>query len=471
MTLLNYSASKTLTKFHADDSFVRVIIGPLGSGKSVGSAWEVYIRALKQEPNDMGIRKSRWVIVRNTLPQLETTTMNTWRDWFGEKIFEGARISGKLPFKQIIQHPLNDGTSVELEVIFLALDTEEDVKKLLSLECTGIWFNEMREIDEKIFEAATGRVGRYPRKADGGCTWHGIIGDTNPPDDGHWLYKMVEETRPNNVVCYHQPSGLSTHAENKENLPKGYYENMAVGKAQEWVNVYVHGKYGYVQDGKPIYGDTWNDDIHFTKEDIAIIPSRRLIGGIDCSGRTPAAIILQSTPMGVTQAIWEFCAEDVGAVTFSRLLRREVALEFPNSNIRWYGDPAGGYKSQNDERTYFEILRGEGINVFPAQGYRPAERIEAVSSLLSRMVVGKPAMVVGPRCKMLRKGFNGGYRYKQIGSAGRKRFLPDPEKNEYSHIHDALGYAASSTGELSIMKNRRTGEAETGQYDTNWKSY
>lgn len=468
MTLLTYKASPTLSKFHRDNNFVRLIIGPLGSGKSVGCAWEVYMRAISQAPNYAGIRKSRWLIVRNTLPQLETTTMNTWKDWFGEKIFEGARISGRAPYKQTIAHPLPDGTELELEVIFLALDSEEDVGKLLSLECTGIWFNEFREIDKSIFEAATGRVGRYPRAADGGCSWHGIICDTNPPDDGHWVYKLAEEIRPDNVSIYKQPSGLAANAENLHNLPQGYYENMVVGKAQEWVNVYVHGKYGYIEDGKTVYGGVWNDDFHFSREKINLIPGRPLIGGIDASGRSPAAVVLQQTAMGQLQCVWELCGADIGAVMFSKLLRQEIAVNFPTHNIRWWGDPAGAYKSQNDERTYFEILRGEGIIVQPSPGFRTGERIEAMNSILSRNIGGKPALLIGPECKVLRKGFNGGYRYRKIGSSGNAKYTPDPDKNEYSHPHEALQYAISGTGEMNTMKARKREDYKTYEYATNW---
>ena len=468
MTTLEYKASPTFSKFHRDNNFVRLVIGPLGSGKSVGCCWEIYMRAMNQTPSPEGIRKSRWLIVRNTLPQLETTTMNTWKDWFGERIFEGAKISGRAPYKQRICHPLPDGTEVELEVIFLALDTEEDVGKLLSLEATGIWFNEFREIDQKIFEAATGRVGRYPRANDGGCAWHGIIADTNPPDDGHWLYKLAEEIRPPNVSVYKQPSGLSPEAENLHNLPKGYYKNMIVGKAQEWINVYAHGKYGYIQDGKTVFAGVWNDDIHFTSNEIKIIPGRPLIGGIDASGRSPAAIVGQTTPDGQLQILWELCGQDVGAVMFSRLLRQEVTASFGMSNIRWWGDPAGAYKTQTDERTYFDVLRGEGIIIMPSPGFRMGERIEAVNSILSRMIGGKPAMIVGPDCKLLRKGFNGGYKYRKIGTSGGARYTMDPEKNEYSHCHDALQYLVAGTGEANIMKQRKREDYKTYEFNTDW---
>ena len=74
-----------LKNFMKDNSFFRGIRGPVGSGKSVACCIEVFRRALAQKKSPDGIRKSRVAIVRNTNPQLRTTTMKTWLDWFPEK--------------------------------------------------------------------------------------------------------------------------------------------------------------------------------------------------------------------------------------------------------------------------------------------------------------------------------------------------------------------------------------------------
>ena len=63
---------------------------------------------------------------------------------------------------------------LELGVEGLALrilngDVPESLKdkKLLSLELTGAWINEAREVPKAILEGLTGRVGRYPKKEGG----------------------------------------------------------------------------------------------------------------------------------------------------------------------------------------------------------------------------------------------------------------------------------------------------------------
>ena len=76
MTNFKYKPDGDVLKsFMKDDTFFRGIRGPVGSGKSVGCCVEVFRRALAQQKNDEGIRRSRWAIIRNTNPQLRTTTI------------------------------------------------------------------------------------------------------------------------------------------------------------------------------------------------------------------------------------------------------------------------------------------------------------------------------------------------------------------------------------------------------------
>jgi hypothetical protein len=80
-----------------------------------------------------------------------------------------------------------------------------------------------------------------------------------------------------------------------------------------------------------------------------------------------------------------------------------------------------------------------------------------MNSILSRNIGGKPALIVGPACNRLRKGFNGGYRYKKIGSSGNARYTPDPEKNEYSHCFVGDTLVSTPYGKKKI-KNIKVGD-------------
>ena len=152
---MEYNATPTATKFHQDDAFVRALMGPIGSGKSVACCTEIMRRACEQLPWENGVRKSRWAVIRNTYRELIDTTMETFFDWFPRDLGLWRQMDMKWTFVQA----LPDGTTVHLEVLFRALDRPNDIKKLLSLELTGGWLNEAREIPKAILDMLQGRVG------------------------------------------------------------------------------------------------------------------------------------------------------------------------------------------------------------------------------------------------------------------------------------------------------------------------
>ena len=193
---LDFSTSPTVWKFLKDKSFVRGLMGPVGSGKSYACAAEIMLKAVSQVPSPKdGIKYSRFVVVRNSYPELRTTTIKTWQELFPENVWGPFRWSP--PLTHHIKLPSRDNApGVDCEVIFLALDQPKDVRKLLSMELTGAWVNEARELPKAVIDGLTHRVGRYPTLSDGGAKpWRGIIMDTNPMDDDHWWYRLAEKEK------------------------------------------------------------------------------------------------------------------------------------------------------------------------------------------------------------------------------------------------------------------------------------
>ena len=442
--IVNYKPSPNMTKFHKDNHFVRALMGPIGSGKSVACCIDILMKAMVQAPDAEGIRKTRFAIIRNTYRELVDTTMQTWFDWFPESL--GLMLKKDMKFE--VHLPLADGTVVNLQILFRALDKPQDVKKLLSLELTGAWINEARELPKQIMDMLIGRLGRYPRKIEGkgGPTWHGLIMDTNPPDSDHWWYKLFEVDRPSSYALFKQPSGLGPQAENIENLVDGYYTNMQDGKDKEWINVYVHGNYGFVIEGKPVWPE-YKDDVHSTDEPIKIDTSKPIYIGIDF-GLTPAAIFGQENASGRWLIFDELVTEDMGAKRFGALLNKHINQYYPGCTFDIYGDPAGDFRSQTDEVTPFQILASEGINAVPTYTNDVLIRLEAVAGPLTRMdFSGNPGLLIGPKAIMCRKALAGGYKYKRMAVAGQERFSDKPDKGRYSHVADALQYLMIGAGE------------------------
>lgn len=441
MRTVEYTPSRTLEQFHASNKFVRGVRGPIGSGKSVACCWEVYSRAMEQEPGADGIRRSRWVIIRNTYSELESTTLRTWLDWFPEEVC-GKVVHGA-PVTQVCKFRHDDGSTVELDVWFLALDRPQHVKKLLSLEATGIWLNEARELPKAILDAATGRVGRYPSKRDGGATWFGVIMDTNPPDADHWWYRLAEEEKPEDFLFIAQPPGDSANAENVNNLPAGYYQRLRGGKTDEWVKVYIRGEYGFVMDGRPVYPE-FRDSLHV--REFAINRALPMYGGMDF-GLTPAGVFAQRSANGQIQIHSELVTEDMGIKRFGELWLTEAKRRYPEMPFAAItGDPAGDARN-SEENTCFDILSPVGVQAYPAHTNDFIKRREAFANPMSKLVDGEPGLIIHPQCRMLRKALAGGYCYRRMAVAGSDRYRDKPDKGMHSHVAEAGQYLVLGMGE------------------------
>ena len=449
-----YKAEPTLSQFHQCDADVRGVMGPIGSGKSVACCIEILTRARRQAPNKDGIRKSRWAVIRNTYPELKSTTINTWKEWIPEEICPityGSPIEGRL------RTPLDDGTELDLHIYFLSLDKPKDVRKLLSLELTGVWVNEAREIAWSIVQAALSRTGRYPAKRDAEITWTGMILDTNPPDDDHWWYRQAEEIKPHGWVFFRQPGALlpvldpqgrilsykaNPAAENVQHQPLGYqyWMRLTQGTDPQWIRVHCCGQYGSVFDGKPVYHGIYNDTVHTSPTPLGLYRGRPIHLGFDF-GLTPACIIGQIAPNGQLRILRELICQRGGIKQFvTDAVTPMLNTLFPSLPVISTGDPAGAQASQADELTCLRQLQLLGIPTQPAPTNAFLPRRQAIIDRLTRTQDGHPALLLDPSCKMLRKGFIGGYKFERIQVTGEERYKDQPAKNKYSHPHDALQY-------------------------------
>ena len=82
---LGAEEGSVLSSFMADrKSRVSMIMGPLGSGKTYGCIQRLLAQCMEQEPNAQGERLTRWCIIRNTYPDLTSTTMKDFLEVFIE---------------------------------------------------------------------------------------------------------------------------------------------------------------------------------------------------------------------------------------------------------------------------------------------------------------------------------------------------------------------------------------------------
>lgn len=438
MANLVYTPPVSVVPFLTSDKFANFIVGPVGSTKTTASLIKIGYEAQRIKAGPDGIRRSRVAVIRNTRQMLWDTTIPDFTKWYpdGEAgILEKTNSKFQLKF--------ND---VECEVLFRGLDDANDVRRLLSLQLTFGVMDEFREINPDIYNALTGRLGRYPDKTmngvgacdDNGKQVHKVWGATNPPDMDTFWETLLNEP-PANMHVTIQPSGLSQEADWVQYLPDGYYENLCEGKSEDWIDVYVHGQFGKSLSGQPVFR-AFDRDTHVSKQSLNHIKlqTHPLIIGMDF-GLTPACTVNQVDAQGRLLTFADLVSDGMGTLRFCReKLKPLLANRFPGMNVLIVGDPAGQQRAQTDERSVFDILRAEGFRVISAKSNSVVARINAVDKMLTRTVDGKPAHLIDPCCTNLISSLRGGYRYK-IRQNGEKD--DKPEKNSHSHIADAHQYA------------------------------
>lgn len=477
-----------------DRSFVRGIRGPVGSAKSTTSIMALLMHWMQQEPCIDGrsnkMRKTRTAIIRNTTPMLKTTTKKTYEEWLPVEVF-GATREAPPPMEHEIDLALGDGTRLISEVMWLALDRPEDVRKLLSLELTLAFTNETRELPKTIIDGITQRLRRYPAEKDGGATFTGLLMDTNPPDEDHWWPIMAGEKpppewmseedrrrliKPDNWKFFVQPPGMveifdasgfvtgygiNPEAENIQNLNAEYYPGMVAGKSKAWIDVYLMNRYGSTAEGRPVQPD-FRIETHKSKEPVVPIPGVPIVAGADF-GLTPACVFAQRI-RGRWLILHEIVLENAGATKLAAAINRVMAERFPRHKLQCvYGDPSGDNRAQSDESTPFQILRAAGINARPVPSNDPEIRRAAGAAPLIRLEEGQPGAIFdATHCPTLIAGLGGSWCYKRIRSSdGSDRYHDVPEKTRWSHVGEAYEYLMQGSGEArEVLLSRERKEAE-----------
>jgi hypothetical protein len=508
MTPVRMDFTHTPTAYAAimSKAFVIGMRGPVGSGKSSAGCAFIMKGALEQPPDATGVRRTRWAVIRNTAPELKSTTIPTFTSWFPEGVH--GRVVYASPIVYHIQVPKTDrNPGVDCEVWFIALDRPQDVRKLLSLELTGAWVNEAREVERVIVTRLTERVGRYPPRHAGPSIAPQILMDTNSMDEDHWWYQAFEVERQDKLVelsdgaqlsiewaqfvqppavlevaessegmcvsvepgytglqfrkaeCIHSAGKLwavNPNAENLPNLRAGYYHQQIANRKLEEIQCYQQNKYVYVADGRPVIPEYVPS---LMGGDWPILESIPLTIGIDAGGGTlaPAMVVAQRHRRGTWIAQGEFCGDDMGMERFRDAGMQYLGEQFPNFPISAvWTDPAAEKRDEIYETKVNDYFKAIGWPVRAAPTQDPETRIDAIRRPCGRLIDGKPGLLVAKhRAPRLHKGLSGSWYYRRLQVGGSERHEPKPIKNEFSHPADALGYLLCGGGEARVLREAR----------------
>lgn len=451
---ITFAPVLSLAEFLDSASFQSFAVGPVGSTKTATSLMKIILEAKRMAPSTDGIRRSRCAVVRNTRQQLFDTTIPDFLKWYPDGI---AGTFLKTEAKFIIR--VGD---VECEVLFRGLDDSNDVRRLLSLQLSFAMLDECREINRDVFDALTGRVGRYPDSMmvphrpewgvdakgnpiqgcvdDQGRQMKKVWGVTNPPDmDTFWHAHLSDP--PKNAHVTIQPSAMSQEADWIHLLASNYYEDIMEGKTQEWIDVYVHAQWGKSLAGQPVF-KSFKRDYHTTEKELRAFRSvdRPLIVGMDF-GLNPSAVICQLDVFGRLLVFSAITSEGTGLTRFlNETLKPILSQRFPGMPVIVIGDPAGAQRSQTDERTCYEILKQQGFHAHQARTNSIVARVAAVDNYLTRNIGESSGLLIDlHNARPLVLALQGGYRYK-IKKSGEVEDKPD-KSTAHSHIADAFQYA------------------------------
>jgi len=440
----------TVSDYYLDDSFVTLIIGPVGSGKTLGSILKLDRLMHEQEPDNDGIRRTRIAVIRNTSVELRDTTIKSFEGYYGDLLkFNWGNLTA-----------LYEHNDVRCEFLFRALDKPGDMRKLLSLEITYAYINEARELPREALENVTSRLGRYPPPVEGpGATKQQCIMDTNAFDNETWIYKLFIEELPENWEVHIQPPALledgsvNPKAENLENLPYEYYRGQTAGKSQDYIDVMYKVKFIPLQTGKPVYPE-YNDQLHCIRHKDLQPPttSMPLICGGD-NGRWSGFLIGQQDALGRVVVFDEIVSDDVNLTVFSEVIASHMKKHYPDYEFESWLDPwAANQRGQVTDDTMFKVYNNADLHPRTSHTGSPMTMVEAVKTKLGQILVGQPAIIISDKCISLRKALNGGYQYKRVNVSGEK-FADKPDKGKFSHVANAFEFLIDGTGASRELKS------------------
>lgn len=485
----------TVSRFHESDAFIRVLGGPVGSGKSTaGILFEFLLRAGLWTALDRpekcqaaapdGTRYTRWLILRSSYSRIKESVMKTWSE---HGVSSAWPIKQTAPFTCHIKMPLPDGTKMDAEFVFMGLDGADSAVKMQSMLLTGVGVEEATELDESVMITAFTRCGRYPGEKLGGCTWYGLWAVNNYGAKGHWSMRMLRGEKTESIIkleadmkekygitrpfleSFRQPAAMymdergfpqvNPEAENLKRLPVGYYDVQYQLLTEEKRQAYLFCQFVDLQAGAPVTPDF--ADLHIDKT-AKFHPSYPIFIGMDF-GRSPAACIGQLMQNGQYVVLKELTSSGVSAETFvETLLLPCLANDFPNAHVELIvGDPAGGAKGQAIDLSAFDVLDRAGFDVIPASSIKPEARQVAMNHFLRTLNEGKPAFAIHPSCEVAIRGFEGAYHFKQVKDEAGV-FKAEPAKTFESHICEAVMYLAMHFYYLSGKQRREAERAQRG---------
>jgi hypothetical protein len=270
--------------------------------------------------------------------------------------------------------------------------------------------------------------------------------------------------------------------ENWQHQPKGrnYWQDLVAGHDEDWIKVYLLAEYGSLFTGRAVYEGIWSPTRHIAREPMEAIPSLPLYLGFDW-GLTPSCVIAQLLPNGQLRVLAEFTSEKSGAKQFlEEQVVPGIRIMFSACRVGGgWGDPSGLVGGQADiTQNCFRMCDqffGQGV-ILPVGNNRFPPRRESVINRLRLNVGAEPAFLVNSSCKVIIKGFNGGYQFNRVRSMDGSAdvYRDEPSKNHpVSDASESVQYLSLGLDGASILESRMKQQLNVASVDaaTQWAGY
>lgn len=454
-------------------AFIKVIIGPVGSAKTMTALRALRRVAMRQggRPNRDGVmvRRARVGVIRETYPNVEKNTLPSWFRIHPEG--EG-KFTWKAPFTHRLMLILDEDpvtgrpTDVcDFEIEFRAIGDRSVEEACRGWEINAVMIDEADLQPPELLAFLSGRVGRFSELDPSTVVDPQIILSLNAPYMDNWIYGLAVERNLGEmgaelreilgdrelIEVFIQPGGRDPDAENLHNLPKGYYQLQAAANKHrpDYVARMIDNKFVPMQHGQPV-----NPQFDYGRHVRPIEWDRKrpLIVGVD-QGLFAAATACQRTTMGQLRTLREavMFREDsktlakIGPTAAGAMVRTMIADSFPELNpddLRVVADPAAWAA---DDRADHEMdwirafSKGLGHKVRKAKSNKATLRNEAIWRAMGEV----DGYAVDPACKHLIRGHLGGYHYRKAEiSDGETRGHLEIADTIHTHVCDAEQYAA-----------------------------
>lgn len=504
---------KDIEEFLGDPSFVRVLVGGRGSGKTRGVAEEV-TRHLWQNAG------GKVIIARQTETSQDSSTIDTFwqffetlgevysntgpglfRAWNNGRIF---RVPSKLAVEKFQEAAPRLTTRAEIAYwlktegdrlcgrIEMRGLPDADKGKFRGMECSMLVLIEADQIVKKQFDLSLACLrwkGADPETCDdlGFIRDRNVILDTNPPSESHWIAELEKEQAKlpeaeRTCRFWH----LSTY-DNEHNLPEHYIRDtilLPYANNPAMIERMLWGRYADAFDGKPVYyayqaGSHEQENLPWPLGP----KGTYLVRGWDVGTHNACTFSAYWTEQQVNPKtghkepveFWwdlaEVYLESSDTDIQCKAVKELTEEQFPFWNDREkcagildYCDPAAA----NDSFTKKIVVNGKevkqsALNIMRSHGIYPAYSTTArglmeTNTIVNRLLVkrdfeGRLVYQIDPKgCPRLVRAMRGGYRYPALGEPGYGS--NEPLKGELceglDHNADSARYAKCNA--LKLLK-------------------